>query len=384
MNVGRIWLLVSWDAGCFARIACMNDADVKIDAGEGDIESLAAAYLECNRQLRDALGIGHDERLVAHHLGMGEHNLNYWFENPVSRERFVLRINVTKQPFHDNQVRYEFDALKALEFSGRTPKPLYLDDSPQAPCEGAMVIGFCEGEQLDFDNLLPGDLDRAAHIMADIHSVAIPSNCKLYRPIDPIRKLFNECFSRYEMYARSGFADPEVSRRMERFVRITQRCVDETEFNPAQARIVNTETLASHFLLPSDRAHGSTRSGYFVDWERPILGDVAEDVAFLVAPTTTFWDSDYLFPAGRFEEFVEAYWHAVDGRFERGDFDRHFAAFLKVATFRALTWCCRAVVQQKSGSKVHITDKAKAKVPIYLSAEFMDYLANEIFARASY
>lgn len=361
----------------------MNDADVKIDAGEGDIESLASTYLERNLQLRDALGIGCGERLDARPLGMGEHNLNYWFENPVSRERFVLRINVTKQPFHDNQVRYEFDALKALEFSGRTPKPLYLDDSPQAPCEGAMVISFCDGEQLDFDHLLPGDLDRAARIMADIHSVAIPSNCKFYRPIDPIRKLFDECFSRYEMYARSGFADPEVSHRMDRFIRTTQRCVDEIEFDPADGRIVNTETLASHFLLPSDRAHGSTRSGYFVDWERPILGDVAEDVAFFVAPTTTFWDSDYLFPAGRFEEFVEAYWHAVDGRFERGDFDRRFAAFLKVATFRALTWCCRAVVQQKSGSKVHITDKAKAKVPIYLSAEFMDRLADEIFFEAS-
>ena len=92
-------------AGGFARIACMNDADVKIDAGEGDIESFASTYLECNLQLRDSLGIGRGERLVAHHLGMGEHNLNYWFENPVSRERFVLRINVTKQPFHSNQVR---------------------------------------------------------------------------------------------------------------------------------------------------------------------------------------------------------------------------------------------------------------------------------------
>lgn len=369
-----------WVAGGFARIACMNDADVKIDAGEGDIESLASTYLERNRQLRDALGIGHDERLDAQPLGMGEHNLNYWFEDPVSRERFVLRINVTKQPFHENQVRYEFDALRALESSGCTPKPLYLDDSSQAPCEGAMVISFCDGEQLDFDHLHPGDLNRAASILADIHSVAVPDDCRLYRPTDPIRKLFEECLGRYKMYSQFGFADLEVTRRMERFIRITQHCVDETEFNSMQARIVNTETLASHFLLPSDRAHGSMRSGYFVDWERPILGDVAEDIAFFVAPTTTFWDSDYLFPAGRFEEFVEAYWHAVDGRFERGDFDRRFAAFLKVATFRALAWCCRAVVQQKSGLKVHITDKAKAKVPIYLSAEFMDYLANEIFA----
>lgn len=282
---------------------------------------------------------------------MGEHNLNYWFENPVSCERFVLRINVTKQPFHDNQVRYEFDALKALECSGCTPKPLYLDDSPQAPCEGAMVIGFCEGEQLDFDHLLPGDLDRAARIMADIHSVSIPSNCKLYRPIDPIRKLFDECFSRYEMYARSDFADPEVSHRMDRFVRITQRCVDETEFNPAQARIVNTETLASHFLLPSDRAHGATRSGYFVDWERPILGDVAEDVAFFVAPTTTFWDSDYLFRlagSGSLSRLTGTRWMVVSSAVISTGVSRHFSRLLRSGRSRGavVQWCNRKAARR--------------------------------------
>lgn len=398
----------------------MNDIGRK-----ADIEAVQATeYLARNVELREALGISCDADLIARPLGMGEHNLNFRFENPDSHERYVLRINVTKQPFHENQVRYEFDALAALKASGRTPLPLFLDDSSQAPCEGAMVISFCEGDQLDFDRLAPGDLDRAAHIMADIHSVAIPQDCSLYRPSDPIRKLFEECSGRYEMYSRSGFADPEVAHRMERFIRITQRCVDEVQFDPTDGRIVNTETLASHFLLPVDRANSMDRangadasnetpravganiaasmditvsangtgnaassrevdrpshSGYFIDWERPIIGDIAEDIAFFVAPTTTFWDSEYLFPTDRFEAFVETYWRAVDGRFERGNFDERFGAFLRVATFRALTWCCRAVVQQKSGAGIHITEKAKAKVPIYLSTEFMDYLADEIF-----
>lgn len=361
------------------------------------IEKLASDYLEQNQELRSALGIHEDEILIPHHLGMGEHNLNYWFQDSVSREKYVLRINVTRQPFHKNQVLYEYDALTALESSGCTPQPLYLDDSANAPCEGAMIISFCEGSQLDFDHLKPCDLQRAACLMANIHAVLVPDGCKLYRPANPIRKLFDECLGRYEMYKSSGFADPEVEQRMERFIRITEQAVDQVGFDPANAQIVNTETLASHFLLPeklpekpagdcdvsSDTIHGEIRNhpGYFVDWERPILGDIAEDVAFFVAPTTTFWDSDLLFPTDRIQSFVEMYWDAVDDRFARNDFDNRFQAFLKVAVFRALTWCCRAVVQQHEKPEIHITNKALAKVPIYLSNDFMDYLEEECFSR---
>lgn len=358
-------------------------------ANEQDIQTLATDYLARNTRLQETLGIPANTILVPHPLGMGEHNLNYWFENPISHDKHVLRINVTKQPFHDDQVRYEFTALELLESSRCTPKPLYLDDSPDAPCEGAMVIGFCEGEQLDFDDLLPDDLDRAAKIMAGVHSVPVPRNCPLYRPKNPIRKLFDECLDRYSLYERSGFADPEVIGRMDRFAHLTASAVDAYEFDPKQAHIVNTETLASHFLLPKDRRSRQALSetddniidapGCFVDWERPIIGDVAEDVAFFVAPTTTFWDSDRLFPTEQIDGFVDLYWKAVCDRFVRGNFDSRFAAFLKVAIFRALTWCCRAVVQQKSGAKIHMTDKAKAKVPIYLSEEFMDDLLQECF-----
>ena len=357
-----------------------------------NIQHLAETYLANNKALRNTLGISQDAELVAHHLGMGEHNLNYWFEDPDSHERFVLRINVTKQPFHENQVLYEFDALRVLEPSGCTPKPLYLDSSDDAPHEGAMVISFCPGKQLDFDHLRSHDLQRAACLMANVHAVPTTDASRIFRPKDPARKLFEACLGRYKLYLDSGFADAQVTHRMDEFASITQAAVDEVRFDRAQAHIVNTETLASHFLLPIDCEPGEHEisgdadalldpaipdevrraPGYFVDWERPILGDIAEDVAFFVAPTTTFWDSELLFPMDKVRDFVELYWSAVDGRFERGNFDARFETFLKVATFRALTWCCRAVVQQRSGSNVHITKKALAKVPIYLSPEFMD------------
>lgn len=365
-----------------------------------DIERVAEEYLAGNEALRETLHIPLDAQLVPHHLGMGEHNLNYWFVDPSSHKKYVLRINVTRQPFHENQVRYEFEALRALVPSGCTPAPLFLDDGADAPHEGAMVIGFCPGAQLDFDRLHAHDLHRAACLMANVHAVRPPDDGSLFRPQEPARKLFEECVARYRMYEASGFADPQVVRRMDEFARVTQAAVEGARYDPTQARIVNTETLASHFLLP-ERSDGHVgeegeadpealfdrhipadirrEPGYFVDWERPILGDIAEDVAFFVTPTTTFWDSDVLFPRAGVYDFVELYWAAVDGRFPRGNFDERFEVYLKVATFRAFTWCCRAVVQQRNGSGAHITKKALAKVPVYLSVDFMDRMAEECF-----
>ena len=66
----------------------------------------AAAYVRANSELRDALGIDADAPLDPVPLGRGEHNNNYVFGDPASGRRFVLRINVLSQPFHQNQVRY--------------------------------------------------------------------------------------------------------------------------------------------------------------------------------------------------------------------------------------------------------------------------------------
>ena len=171
----------------------------------------ARAYLLDNVALRAALGVVGDSVLEPHPLGMGEHNLNYWLDVPLG-ERYVLRVNVAPQPFHDNQVAYEFAALTALVPSGCTPRPVYLDDAPSAPGKGALVISYCEGEQLDFDNLRPGDLQCAAQLMADVHAVPVADDCPLFRPTDPLRTLFEECLRRFELYRSSAFEDARITK----------------------------------------------------------------------------------------------------------------------------------------------------------------------------
>ena len=348
-------------------------------------------YLNANAALKAALGISRDAELHARPLGKGEHNENYVFTASASGKRYVLRINVLPQPFHKNQVRYEYDALRLLEKSGRAPHALFVDDSPDKPAHGALVESFCDGDVLDFDRLRPGDLRCAAQIMADIHSAPVPLGCRLHSPADPLRELYDECIGRFEYYLRSGFEEPRITRWMERYIAEAQSALETTLRPEDRSHIINTETLASHFLIPQGAASIAAQAssaglgrfcpepGSFVDWERPIIGEVAQDLAFFVAPTTTYWDSEFLFPRSHIESFLNDYWRAVDGRFEAGAFEERFWAYFRISVFRSAMWCCKAIARYKAKSGTYKTEKTIGKLPIYLSDEFNERIFDECF-----
>ena len=348
-------------------------------------------YLNGNVALKAALGVDAAAELVPHFLGAGEHNLNYWFTRPECEnstgitaacehaipdstrtddgQKFVLRINVASQPFHENQTAYEFDALKAVETSGVAPRAFYLDDSPYAPHKGALVIGFCEGVGLDFDALQPGDLDQVARIMACIHTVDVAEKCPLFKPADPMRTLLDECLARFRAYRVTGLVE-------ERFIQLTERLlekacdqIDSVE-HTAHPSIVNTEPLPSSFLICHDAESGEATGGSFIDWERAIVGDPAQDVAYFVAPTTTFWDSSYLMSPECAAEFVEAYWLAIDGRLSRDGFDERLDAWRALTQLRSMTWCCQTYANLQRDERMRLTEKARQKLTAYLSDDF--------------
>ena len=361
-------------------------------------------YLRDNASLRRAVGARADALLEPRWLGEGEHNLNFTFCEPASARRYVLRVNVAAQPFHDDQVAYEYAALNVLSSSGRTPQPVYLDNSSSAPEKGVLVISFCDGEELDFDHLRPGDLRCAAQLMADIHAVPVPQACKLFRPKDPLRALFDECVERFRIYRMSSFENARLTRKVELFISTAQTTLDRVALAPSDCRhIVNTETLPSHFLIPEasarvaalaagDEGRFCENPGSFVDWERPIIGEVAQDLAYFTSPTTTFWDSEYLFAASEVDLFLHDYWRAVDGRFDRGGFDGRFQAWRMMTALRSTTWCCKALLSYgrldpkgqllaaSDEGSTHTTNKTARKLPVYLSDEFMALVASECFA----
>lgn len=172
-------------------------------------------------------------------------------------------------------------------------------------------MGFLEGRPLDYRR--PGDMREAARILADIHSVPVPEGSRLMAPPDPLRDQFEECRRMFARYRGSSFEDPLVTRYVERFFERAERALALPVDPRDCAHIQNTEATADQFLVEDGEP------GFMIDWEKPIVGEVAQDVAYFLAPTSTIWQDGPILTPAECERFVFDYWDAVDGRFPRAE-----------------------------------------------------------------
>ncbi len=341
---------------------------------EYEVCRMAADYLSRSNGLREALGVPAAALLEPSPLGQGEHNANFTFVHPLSRERLVLRINFASQLGLERQIEYEYAALQALAPSSRTPLPVFVDGSKHVIGHGVLVMEHRQGAHLDFNR--EDDVVEAARIMADIHATTPSASIPLLAPRDALMDLYDEDMRLFSAYRKNPLADSALVRRIERLFQLVEPVVRVSWCPPAAecAHILNTEAVPSHFLIPRDGAPGS-----MVDWEKPILGEVARDVAYFVAPTTTIWDTDYIFDAPSRAAFVESYWQAVDGRFARGSFDERFDAYLKMNCLRGIAWSALAWTEYADPSRPLQNEKTRKKLRVYLSDAYLDMLEQGVF-----
>lgn len=324
-------------------------------------------YLRENTDLHQALGVAPRQaaELHAEPLGQGEHNANLVFSYPQAQTRWVLRVNFSSQMGLADQIGYEYRALELLAPSGATPLPLYVDPSRRLSGHGVLVMEFCPGEHLDFED--PADLAWAARLLADVHSLAPAPGCPLVHPADPLAAQFDECVGYVRTYRASDLVDPVVDRYLERMLARAQELLG-TPLDPADTgHVLNTEAVPSHFIITADK-----RQGRFLDWEKPILGEVAQDVAYFLSPTTTIWDTDFIFDADGRRAFVERYWQAVDGRFAPNTFWRRFPAYVAMNCLRGITWSCQAWVEYHDPARPLKNQKTWDLLKVYLSQEYLE------------
>ena len=157
---------------------------------------------------------------------------------------------------------------------------------------------------------------------------------------------------------------------------LAQRAVDAAlaASTAERSHVLNTEAVPSHFLI--DAAGRAS----IVDWEKPVLGEVAQDVAYFLSPTTTIWDSDVVYDAEGRTQFLDAYWEAVGGRFLRGSFDARFPAYRMVNALVGITWSCNAWVEYRDPARPLRKEKTLRLLPTYLSEEFLDLVRRDCFA----
>lgn len=333
----------------------------------------AQRYADTCAKMRDTLGIGRGARVEVTPLAAGEHNMNFVFAHPATGARYVLRVSCLSQFDVASPSRYEYEALRMLEPSGRTPRARFVDDGPDALGRGVLVIDFLPGRPLDYAN--PADMQEAARVLADIHAVRPSASSCLNAPADPLRDQIEECRRMFARYRASAFEDPLVVRYVERFFERTCAALAAPPDSSECLHVQNTEATADQFLMNGDGARG-----YMIDWEKPLVGEVAQDVAYFLAPTSTIWQDGPLLSDSERSRFVDSYWDAVAGRFARGRFDERFAAFSMSNNLRGVTWSCQAWVDYHDPDHPLKHDATYRRLGRYLSEEFLSYLDAHVFS----
>ena len=303
---------------------------------------------------RSPLGIPMEAELDFAVLGQGEYNLNYLLVHPVTGQKLVLRINKGSQMHLDDQIGYEYAALKALAPSGRTPKPICC-----WPERGMLVMEWLPGRALDYN----GDMAIAARILADIHCTPVPADCSLLRPGYPAKAIYDECLEMAQHYFDWEEADTAVCELLRQLIAEIGHLPLE-EPSDAPLCMVNTELNSGNFLIDGENSH-------LVDWEKPLLSEPAQDLGHFLAPTTTFWKTDVILKPQQVKNFAADYIAAVNGRMDCSTLSKRLPLFFTVTCLRGVTWCAMAYREYCQPGRQLRNEDTFRKLKAYLEPAFL-------------
>lgn len=338
-----------------------------------------------NKAYREALGLP-EERIEEYEvLAQGEYNKNYLFTHPVDGLKLVLRVNYGSQMHLDHQIEYEARALSLIESSGRTPHVHYVDGSGEAPGCGVLVMDHLKGRALDYTD--QDELAGAAECLADIHSVhidkndtiaaepdALPADAEaLISPRGTMKAVLSECEDMLAVYLASDLAPENKKRRLRTLLDNAWKLTDREAGSPYLC-CINTELNSTNFLV--DRENDAKPMVSLIDWEKPLYGDPAQDLAHFLAPTTTFWKTDVIFDDKTVESFLDTYIKAVHVRFDVTGLKERTLDMIPVTCLRGLTWCAMAWVQYQDADKKLVNESTAKKLEDYLCDRFISDIEN--------
>lgn len=323
-----------------------------------------------NPIFRESLNIPKNSNIDCAKLAQGEYNINYLLIHPITKKKLVLRINSSSQMHLDNQIKYEYDALKFLEISNHTPKAIFLDDSKKHLDFGLLIMEFLEGKSLNYKK----DLEIAAISLADIHSLDASNNKKLLSPKNPLKAILEECNTMFGIYLNSPIGDKYIKNQIIRLLKCGEEKLTYQGEYKGYRCCINTELNSSNFLV-----NGLNKSNYIIDWEKPLLGNPIQDLGHFLAPTTTFWKTDIILNNSEIDYFVDKYIKAVNNRFSIENLKDSLDLYIAITCLRGITWCAMAWVQYKDNSKLIKNNDTFIKLESYLNKEFLDNIEKTFF-----
>ncbi|MDR0513383.1 MAG: phosphotransferase [Treponema sp.] len=312
------------------------------------------------------LNINPNEKIDFELLGHGEYNINYIFRKPHSDKKLVLRVPMGSQMHLENQVRYEFEALRLLESSGRTPKPLYIDDTKTAIPYGFMIMEFLPGRSLRYEN---SDLAQAAFCLADIHNLEINSSHHLLTPENPCDAILDECNVMASHYLNSDLGNNDVKQLLSLLLESGKKIVEGAK-NSSLRCLINTELNSGNFLVNDDIT-------FLVDWEKPLYACPGQDLGHFLAPTTTLWKTESILTESEIQKFLHVYCSHSKHYSDPNILWQDTLPFFTITCLRGVTWCSMAWVEYQSPERVLKDAYTFEKIKLYTSQEFLERMKNE-------
>jgi len=232
---------------------------------------------------------------------------------------------------------------------------------------------FLPGVPLDYRT----DLEIAAECLADIHSVEFPKENHLISPEDSLKAVLNECKEMSSKYLNSELGNNDVKKIIRRLIKKSEFIVNEKnnlKDRNKNLHIINTELNSGNFLI-----NGKGNNNYIIDWEKPLLGEVEQDLGHFLAPTTTFWKTDIILSRKEIEEFINVYIKKVNKRFDTENIWLKLDKYITMTCLRGITWCSMAWIEYQDPNKLIRNEFTYKKIESYLDVQFLMDIEDEFF-----
>lgn len=287
-------------------------------------------------------------------LAAGEYNSNYLIIATGGRSNTVFRINHGSQLGLENQIEYEFNALKSVAPAGVTPKPLYYHTSFGSQRHGVLLMEYVVGSPLNYHH----DWSAAAQIFAGIH--ALPPSPDLIIQDDPIRDIAHECEGLLHRYPDHPLtqAQSTLLKYHQQICRLGDK--EAGCFKNEPLCMVNTEVNSHNFVIGPEKA-------FLVDWEKAVVSYRYQDLGHFLVPTTTLWKSDVVYTDTEKRSFLSGYkaCGSVDLPLEELWFKTRLLE--KTILLRALSWCYLAYYEYTHTQRHLKNRETLGRIVMYLN-----------------
>jgi len=291
-------------------------------------------------------------------LAQGEYNINFIIDD--NSKKYVFRVNTKSQLEIENQIKYEYDALKKLEVSKVTPKAYYLDDTKSYFDYGILIMEFLNGRPLEYNK----DMSKAGKIFANIHSLdlfkintdnfIVESNILSDR-IKEGNRLLKDFF-------KSDLVESELKDLFYRFLDYCEKNkYKEKYFLENKWHVINNTEVNSHNFIIGEKS-------YLIDWEKPVISDPCQDITQFLAITTTLWKQNYKLNKNEINEFYKSYLENISND---KDIRERVDIYNPYLYLRALSWCASAYLEYQDPNKDIRNMDTYNKIKEYLDIDFM-------------